>query len=108
MPKNAFSTGCQPCDTYKPALDNVASGPGIPNVHDCSGPYPHVADVDCCRGCVSHCINCHSDHHCMGWQTCPRPKDTHPVPPETVVRSSTARRAIKTIATKVGRHTIKR
>jgi len=65
-----MNEGRQPCERYQPQMD------GNPyavweNVHECFGPYPVAAGVERCAGRVSFCLNCDSDHHGGGWDTCP-------------------------------------
>lgn len=69
-----FKTGEQPCQDYIP--HNGIHG--LANVHECCGPYDGRPRG--CYGSVSACLNCHSDHHSDGWETCGRTLVLYSVP----------------------------
>ena len=71
----SYTEGRQPCDRFDAQITGNQYATWA-NVHECVGPYPHVAGEDRCAGRVSFCANCTTDHHDGGWDTCP----TAPVP----------------------------
>lgn len=65
-----FMNGKQPCQNYDPK-DEVWSGFG--NTHQCYAPLDRPDGPRCGEssgGIVSFCLNCNSDHHSGGYETC--------------------------------------
>lgn len=61
-----FKSGQQPCDNYTPKMDGNGYAEWE-NVHEC---YCGHSKGKNCEGLVSFCLNCHSDHHSNGYQSC--------------------------------------
>jgi len=58
-----FEVGEQPCKNFKPERGER----GGQDLHECFG----GCDGPAGSKWVSHCANCHTDHHEGGWDTCP-------------------------------------
>ena len=71
-----YTIGRQPCANFKPEQDDYLGAVSgfIGNVHSCAGPFDaqgHDPRFLHCDGTVSHCDNCHYDHHEGGFERCP-------------------------------------
>lgn len=62
--KGMFEVGKQPCQNFKEQETYY----GL-QTHDCYGSTP---PNDPCKLSVSFCLNCHTDHHENGYETCAR------------------------------------
>lgn len=64
--------GRQPCQSFEPHLEGNPYGVWA-NIHECYGPYDKDGAEGRCRGTVSFCRNCNTDHHSghKGWDGCP-------------------------------------
>lgn len=67
-----YTLGKQPCDKFEAHLEGNPYGVWA-NVHECFGPYGTGEAQGACRGTVSWCKTCGSDHHSgpKGWDSCP-------------------------------------
>ena len=80
-----YTIGRQPCADFKPEIDDylrLRAG-FLGNVHSCAGPFDargHDPRFPDCEASVSHCDNCHADHHEGGFECCPVSAGTSPRP----------------------------
>jgi len=70
-----YTIGRQPCANFQPEQDDYLGMFGFSgNVHSCAGPFDASGHDPCfpdCEASVSHCDNCHCDHHEGGFARCP-------------------------------------
>jgi hypothetical protein len=76
MNTKPYTIGRQPCADFQPQQDDYlgAISGFSGNVHSCAGPFDasgHDPRFPDCEGTVSHCDNCHYDHHEGGFARCP-------------------------------------
>jgi hypothetical protein len=76
MNEQPYRIGRQPCADFKPEIDDylrLRAG-FLGNIHSCAGPFDahgHDPRFPDCQASVSHCDNCHYDHHEGGFERCP-------------------------------------
>jgi hypothetical protein len=69
-----FEIGEQPCAAFRPKGADIPHARGLANEHECFGPWAMTgARIGGCAGTVSFCLNCHTDHHAGGYESCPHP-----------------------------------
>ena len=72
MIRSRYTIGLQPCADFEPQRESNGSAEWD-NTHECFAPFDDSKRPRC-GGTVSFCVNCYSDHHIDGHETCPQPR----------------------------------